>query len=104
MLSRTSFYSDGRRAYVISKITEKTVTFSPVKSEYVEYGHISSPFLFETVRRATTEPEKGEPIRFRLKNNFSARGLAVFYENKSGRIAEMFELEGDTFTIEHNYG
>jgi Icc-related predicted phosphoesterase len=48
--------------------------------------------------------ENGTPIRFRLANNFSTKGLAAFYEEKHGSMKEMFELEGDTFTIEHNYG
>lgn len=105
MLSKDSFYTDERGAYIIGKMTEKTVTFIPVKSEFVEYGDVSSAFLFDTVRRATKEiDEEREPIRFKLSNNFSTRGLAQFYENKKGVIVSMSEIDGDEFTIEHNYG
>lgn len=105
MLSKNSFYTDGHGAYTIGKLTDKTVLFIPVKSEYVGEGEVSSPFLFDSVHRATLEPdEKRKPIRFKLSNNFSTRGLASFYESKNGYIASMSELESDTFTVEHNYG
>lgn len=101
MLNKDGFYTDGRTAYIIGKMTEKTVLFVPVKSERVGYGDVSSAFLFDTLHKATKEvDEDRESIRFRLKNNYSTRGLAIFYEGDK----EMFELDSDTFTIEHNYG
>lgn len=105
MLSKNSFYSDGTRAYKIAKLTDKTVLFVPVKSKYENVGDVSSAFLYDSVHRASDEIDKnGTPIRFRLVNNFSTKGLAAFYEEKHGSTKEMYELEGDTFTIEHNYG
>ena len=105
MLSEKSFYSDGRGAYVIGKKTDKTILFTPVKSEFVGYGEISSAFLYDSIHRATNEPDESrQPIRFRIKNNFSSKGLASFYENKKGIIAHMYELDGDTFSVGHNYG
>ena len=105
MLSKESFYSDGRGAYVIAKMTEKTVLFAPVKSRYVGYGDISSAHLYDSIHCATLEPDDSRQlIRFKLKNNFSRKDKALFYEEKKGVIVTMYELEGDTFTIEHNYG
>ena len=104
MLSEKSFYANESGAYIISKMTEKTVTFSPVKSVFVKYGN-GSAFLYDVEKKATLEPDNfRQPIRFRIKNNFSARGLAQFYENKKGMIESMSELDGDTFTLERNFG
>lgn len=104
MLSEKSFYANKSGAYVISKMTEKTVTFTPVKSLFVKKGN-GSAYLYDVERKATLEPDESrEPIRFRLKNNFSTRGLAQFYENKKGRIEEMSELDGDIFIVERNLG
>ena len=106
MLSTKSFYiDDNGHPYIIEKMTDKTVLFSPVKSEYIGHGDISSAFLFDTVHKATLEPDKTrKSIRFRLCNNFSTRGLANFSETKNGTIKGMYEIEGDTFSVEHNYG
>lgn len=104
MLSKESFYANESGAYVISKMTEKTVTFAPVKSVFVKYGR-GSAFLYDVEKKATMEPDESrEPIRFMLKNNFSTRGLAQFYENKKGRMEEMSELDGDIFILERNLG
>lgn len=104
MLSKESFYANESGAYVISKMTEKTVTFTPVKSLFVKKGN-GSAYLYDVERKATHEPDSTrEPIRFRIKNNFSTRGLARFYENKKGRMEEMSELEGDVFILEKNLG
>ncbi len=106
MLSKDSFYIDGfGNPYKIQKMTGKTVLFAPVKSEYVGFGDISNAFLYDTIRKAVNEPDTSrKPIRFKLSNNFSDRGLATFYETKNGSIAEMVEIEGDTFTVDHNFG
>lgn len=105
MLSEKNFYQSSDGVYIIGKKTEKTVTFLPVKSEPIGSGDVSSAFLYDTKHKATREiDESREPIRFKLKNNFSARGLASFYENKKGRIIEMCELDSDIITIERNYG
>lgn len=105
MLSEKNFYQSGNGVYIIGKKTEKTVTFLPVKSEPIGLGDVSSAFLYDSKHRAIREiDETRKPIRFNLKNNFSAKELATFYENKKGRIVEMCELDSDIFTIEHNYG
>lgn len=106
MLSKKSFYIDENgQPYIIGKMTDKTVLFLPVKSKYVGFGDISSAFLYDTVRKALDEPDTSrKPIRFKLKNNFSTSGLATFYEAKNGRAAAMYEIEGDVFTVEHNFG
>ena len=107
MLSKDSFYIDGfGNPYKIQKMTSKTVLFTPVKSEYVEQDETSSDyFLYDTNRKALDEPDTSrKPIRFKLSNNFSTRGLATFCETKNGSIAEMVEIEGDLFTVEHNHG
>lgn len=105
MLSMNHFYIGDDGAYVISKITDKTVTFSPVKSFYVEHIADGSAYLYDTRHKATTEPdEQRKPIRFKLSNQFSTKDLASFYESKKGCMESMSEIEGDTFIITHNYG
>lgn len=105
MLSEKSFYSDGSTAYIIKKKTDKTVIFAPVKSYFIEYGDISNAFLYDSIHKITTElDESKKPVTYKLKNNYSTRGLAMFYEKKNGVMTSMYELDGDTFTIEHNYG
>ena len=104
MLSKKSFYSDGRNAYIIKKMTDKTVLFVPVKSKYIG-SDVSSAYLFDSLHRATMEPDESkQPVRFKLSNNVSTRDLAVFYETKKGTIETMYELKDDTFAISHNYG
>lgn len=105
MLKKDGFYADDTGAYIIGKMTEKTVTFIPVKSVFINYGDVSSAFLYDTVWKATKEiDESRENVRFKLSNNTSRAGLATFYESKKGRLVGMYELENDTFTVEHNYG
>ena len=102
MLSVNAFYVDyWGQAYVIEKITEKTVLFTPVKSEYVGREEGGSAFFYDAYYRAIRENDpKGKKIRFKLSNNFSTKGLACFQQGGKG----MFELEDDAFTRQVNLG
>ena len=100
MLSNESYYiDDAGKAYVIGKITDKTVLFLPVKSEIVEHGEVAWGSC-EVIRKATREPDDTrKPIRFKLKNQFSTVGMAHFHENKNGLIVSMWENESDTYSV-----
>ncbi len=100
MLSKDSYYIDDYgKAYVIGKITDKTVLFMPVKSEIIGHGDMNWGEV-EVIRKASREPDESrKPVRYRLKNQFSTEGTAHFCENKNGILKSMWENESDTYTI-----
>ena len=89
-MATTKFYATESDFFQVIRETKTTVTVRPVRSEFIDYGHVANAFDYEAVRRARP-------------NDFTTCWMFSDKQNESGKRCKRQTCD-DSIIIDAYYG